>query len=895
MHEGGMPYQLTAKQLYTKYSVTEQGLSDQEAKQRLGHFGLNRLTPKQKLSPWRIYLSQFNNSLTIILLVAASLIFFIWYFGERTQEDLVEGILVIAIVFLITILGFIQEWKAEKAVEALKQLLAFNAKVLRGGRERQVDVSTLVPGDIVILEEGMKVPADIRLLEVSSLTVTEASLTGESVPANKRVEAMPNELQIADQVNMVFAGTVIAQGRAKGMVVETGDRTEIGKIAHFVAEAEEETTPIQQRLDRIGKMLGYIVLAIALLVFLFVMFYADDFRSFSLFQRIIHSFIAAVALAVAAIPEGLPAVVTISLALGTQRMLKRNALIRKLNSIETLGSTDIICADKTGTLTKGEMTVRRVYFDERCYSVTGTGYQTTGEVLFENKPINIEVLSPLLACGVQCNNADISNAKQIIGDPTEAALLVIAAKGNVSASGKRIHEIPFSSERKMMSVIIEDKSRRVMYTKGAPEILLNHCHKIIYGGKEVLLTKAHKDRILAETERMSQEALRTLGFAYKTVTRVTDNEGELVFIGLQGMIDPPRVEVKDLITQCSQAGIRVIMITGDHQATAAAVAQEIGIMGKVVSGSELDNIGVSSFNSIVKEVNVYARVNPTFKMRIVEALKKQGHIVAMTGDGVNDAPALTKADIGVAMGITGTDVAKEASDMVLLDDRFHTIVSAIEEGRGVFDNIRKFVTYLLSSNIAEVLIVAAAIFLFREVPLSATMLLWINVVTDGLPAVALSMDPAEKKILTYSPKKYQGEIVTRIMWAEMLLYGLLLTIGVIALYAQALPNGVEKARSVAFTAVVICELARLFQIRAYFGTKLLTNPWLYGAVGLSFVLQLLILSVPFFARMFGLVPLTPYDWVAISVLACTLGVVMRGITSLPGLRKHFHARLLVAR
>lgn len=866
------PATSTTDDILKHLQTSATGLTDAEAKKRLVQYGSNRLTEKKKISSLSIYLSQFKNSLILTLIAAAILVLFVWYFGEREQADLIEAGLILVIVVLITFLGFFQEFKAEKAVEALRKLLAFKAKVVRGGVEKEIDVALLVPGDRVILEEGEKVPADIRLTEVHSLGINEASLTGESTPVNKTSDALEGVLQIADQKNMVFSGTVVNQGRAIGFVVTTGDTTEIGKIATYVSEVEEEQTPIQKRLDSISKILGYTVLGVAVLVFLFVVFFASDFTHLSSLQRVIHSFIAAIALAVAAIPEGLPAVVTISLALGTQRMLKRKALVRKLNSIETLGSTDVICSDKTGTLTKGEMTVRELYYNRTSYELTGTGYDLAGDFMHDGAKTTAKDLELLLTAGFVCNNAQLE-AKGILGDPTEAALLVSAAKAALSPTFTRVEEIPFNSERKMMSVLVEDKGAFTVFSKGAAEIVLTHCDSILIAGRAEPLTAAYKKEILDQTLAMSQKALRTLGFAYKeTKTPEKDEkqmESGLTFIGLQGMIDPPRAEVKPLVTQCHDSGIRIIMITGDHAATAAAVAAEIGIPGKTVTGEELDALSDAEFANIVKEVNIYARVNPGFKMRIVEALKKHKHIVAVTGDGVNDAPALKKADIGIAMGITGTDVAKESSDMVLLDDRFPTIVSAIEEGRGVFDNIRKFVAYLLSCNIGEVFIVFFAVVLFQDFPLSATMLLWINVITDGLPAVALGMDPAEKNIMRYKPKKFQGDIITRQLWIEMLLFGVLLTAGVLGLYAANLHEGHEEARSAAFTALVVWELARVFHIRSRYNMAFFSNIWLIIAVLVSFGLQLVITYVPFLAKIFGIKGIDWHDWALIAI-GCVL-------------------------
>lgn len=875
-------YQLSEGELLKKLTSSRQGLSEEEAHSRINKFGLNQLTSKKNISALSIFFEQFKNTLTLILLGSAFLILFIYFFGEKDPSDLIESALIFAIILLMVFLGFIQEYKAEKAVESLKKLLAFKARVIRNGKENEIDVSSLVLGDIVVLEEGEKVPADIRVLESFSLQTNEASLTGESTPVSKFAQAILEDKQIADQKNMVFSGTAISTGRGLGIVIKTGNSTEIGKIAKDVAEIKDEKTPIQKRLDQIGKMLGYIILGICGLVFIFIVFFAQDFQTQPLLQRVIHSFIAAVALAVAAIPEGLPAVVTISLALGTQRMLKKNALVRKLNSVETLGSTDVICSDKTGTLTKGEMTVKEIYFNDKVYQVTGTGYSKLGNFTIDGKMINPQDLKVLLEIGLNCNNAKVDGDK-VLGDPTEGALIVSSFKAGMKNIYKRVYEIPFSSERKMMSVVCEVDDKFLIFTKGAPEILLRKCSKILKDGQQISI-QDEEQKILKQTHEMSARALRTLGFAYKTISKdeyqnflndTNSFEKNLVFVGLQGMIDPPREEVKDLISQCQNSGIRVIMITGDHVDTAKAVASEIGIGGESLSGEDLNNLSDEKFDDVVSKVNIYARVNPHFKLRIIDSLKKKGHIVAMTGDGVNDAPALKKADIGIAMGITGTDVTKEASDMVLLDDHFGTIVKAIEEGRSIFQNIRKFVNYLLACNIGEVLVVFLAVILFKELPLTATMLLWINVITDGLPAVALGLDPSEKGIMKYSPKVFQSEILSKKHWVEMVIFGVLLALGVLTIYFFNLPEGLTEAKGAAFSAIVIFELVFIYLIRSNYKLPLLSNKWLILSVVGSILLQILIIYVPALAILFEIKHIDIYDWLFIFIGSISIWLIFK--------------------
>ncbi len=876
---------LSKDQLFASLQTQETGLSQQEVTKRLHQYGENKLTQKSKISISSLLIGQFTNVLTLILIASAGLILLVYFFGEHDPSDLVEAGLIFAIVVMIAALGFTQEYKAERSIESLKKLLAHKTRIKRDGKEQEIDVNQLVPGDIVILEEGAKIPADIRLLSVANLRVQEASLTGESTPVRKIIDTLSEQLAISDQKNMVFSGTTIASGRATGVVITTGDTTEIGKIATLVAESKEDETPIQKRLNTIGKMLGYIIVGICIVVFIFIVFFAKDFASLPLLQRILHSFIAAVSLAVAAIPEGLPGVVTITLALGTQRMLAKNALVRKLNSIETLGSTDVICSDKTGTLTKGEMTVTEAWFQNNLYTVSGSGYEPTGQFFQNGKQTSPSELQVLLETGLLCNNAKLENGL-LLGDPTEGALLVSAQKAGVTAQENRVFEIPFSSERKKMSVVVKTGTDYFVYTKGAPEIILKNCKSIVTNGKNTSLDSNDQQHILETTQDMSSRALRVLGFAYKKISekeylQYKDNEKRieenLIFLGLQGMIDPPRKEVKNLIAESHASGIRVIMITGDHAATATAIAKEIGISGDVLTGEQLEKFSDAEFAKKVEHIGIYARVNPEHKMRIVDALKKNNHIVAMTGDGVNDAPALKRADIGIAMGKTGTDVAKEASDMVLLDDLFSTIITAIQEGRGIFQNIRKFVTYLLACNIGEVLIVFFAVIFFQDVPLTATMLLWINVVTDGLPAVALGLDPTEKHIMRYNPKMFQGEIIPKRIWFEIGSFGLLMTIAVLSLYVLNLPEGLLEAKGAAFMAIVLFELLNIFMIRSRFNAPVFTNKWLWITVLGTVILQLGIVYIPFVAFIFEVKHIDGIDWVVIGIFCILLWLAFQAV------------------
>jgi P-type Ca2+ transporter type 2C len=864
-------YSLPVNTVLSELKTSKDGITETEAASRIKIYGYNRLSEKKKTSAFTIYLNQFKNSLTIVLLAAVVLVFFVYFFGGREQSELIEAILILSIVLMITLLGFIQEYKAEKALESLKKLLSFKVTVRRNGEKKEIDVTYLVPGDIVILEEGLKIPADIRLLETVSLFVNESSLTGESTTVEKKIDAIHEEVQIADQKNMVFAGTAVSSGRGTGIVIRTGDATEIGKIAHLVATEVPDPTPLQMKLDVIGKLIGRIVIAISGIVFVFILFFAKEYSSLPLLQKIVQSFIAAVALAVAAIPEGLPAVVTISLAMGTQRMAKKNALVRKLNAVETLGSVDVICSDKTGTLTKNEMTVRQIFYNNTLYSVTGNGFETTGTFQSNGQSTDPKELTLILEAGMYANDATLTK-ESFLGDPTEVALLVSAAKAGITPQYERIAEVPFSSERKMMSVVLKKGDTYVVFTKGAPEMLINHCSYVSADPTPVKMEDSFRNTLSGRVEEMSAKALRVLGFSYKQLTAEEFEvqkhdpiklEEQQIFIGLQGMIDPAREEVKPLIEQCKKSGIRVIMITGDHEITAKAIAREIGIEGDAITGNELEKISDEDFVKQVEMISIYARINPSAKMRIVQALKKNNHIVAMTGDGVNDAPALKKADIGIAMGIAGTDVAKEASEIVLLDDKFSTIVGAIEEGRGIFENIRKFVQYLLSCNIGEVILIFAGILLFQDLILTATMLLWINVVTDGLPAIALGMDKADKNIITLSPRKFQTEIITKKVWTEMFIFAVILTVSILGIYYMNGTGNEIEAKGAAFIAIAFFELAYLFVIRRTYGAPFFSNKWLLMAIAATIVMQVAIVSLPFLAEIFEVRHIDGSDWLYI--------------------------------
>ncbi len=806
---------------------------------------------------------------------------------HEESEGAREALLIFAIVIAIALIGFFNEYKAEKTVEALKKLVGTKATVRRGGEDIEVDAADIVPGDVVLLSEGQKVPADVRLVQIRNLQINEASLTGESLPVTKNSNTIKGDVSLGDQKNMAFAGTFVTQGTAEGVVVETGQGTELGKIATLVNDVETEETPMQKKLDDLGKKLGILILAICAIVFVIVVLLVDEARDKDMLQRMIFAFTAAVALAVAAIPEGLAFVVRISLALGARRMATKNALVRKLSAVEALGSTDVICSDKTGTLTKGEMTVREIVVGSKAMSVTGTGYGLSGEFQVGGKSASLSAgHKQLLLIGALCNNARIKDA-MILGDPTEGSLLVAAGKAGMQYEElqkqyERINEVPFTSDRKFMSTVHRQGRGYIVAAKGSLEATLERCTMILDDkGKAIRLTDNAKQDIMAKNKEMASKALRVLAFAqseHKTEPKTEkDIERNLTFVGLQAMMDPPREEVIEVIHRVQvEAGMRVIMITGDYIETAKAVAAEIGIEGDAISGVELEALSQSEFEQRVENISVYARVNPEHKIRIVKALKKHGHQVAMTGDGVNDAPAIKAADIGIAMGINGTDAAKEAADLILLDDQFLTIINAIEEGRGIFDNVRKFVNFLISCNIAEVLAILFGIIFFNNLLLTAAQLLFINIVTDGLPAVALGSDPTRADALQAKPSRFQEAILTKRVWTEIFVFGFLMTGALLVQYwYNRTHEGNLAAVSAAFTSMVVYELVRLIDIRTDYKIKWFSNPMLSVSMAISFALQFAVLYIPALAKYFEVGPLSAHDWVFMVTGSVALFVIMK--------------------
>jgi P-type Ca2+ transporter type 2C len=879
-------YNLTTQEVVAQLGADPvHGLGRQEVLNRRAQYGHNALPAGPKFSVSKLLLRQFKDALILILLVAATVSLCV-ALAEEPGHVPTEALLIYGIVIAIAGVGFANEYKAEQTVQALRGLIAQTCRVRRDGHEQEIDTADLVPGDIVLLDEGKKIPADMRILQANHLQVNEASLTGESAPEHKQAFPLKGDLALADQTNMLFSGTLVTTGSAEAIVVAIGSLTEIGAIARLVNEIEDDETPMQRKLNQLGKRLGLIILAICALVFVVIFFFDHEHDRATFTQRLIFAFTAAVALAVAAIPEGLAFVVRISLALGARRMAAKKALVRRLSAVESLGSTDIICTDKTGTLTKGEMTVRLLYADGRLYELSGIGYEATGELTQDNKRVAAtDDIEQLCEIGMLCNNARL-NATQVLGDPTEAALLVSAAKLGLAhaealAQHERVAEIPFSSDRKMMSTTHRSVKGFVTAAKGATSVLLQHCTHELRRGKAIPLTQQRKDEIERETLVMASHALRVLAFAYRSdATQPTEAAMEqgLIFVGLQAMMDPPRVEVKEVIDRVqTQAGMRVIMITGDGIETAKAVAREVGIKGEAMTGLELDALTDDQLQQRIETVGIYARVSPTHKIRIVQALKLHGHQVAMTGDGVNDAPALKAADIGVAMGISGTDAAKEAADIILLDDQFLTIIKAVEEGRGIFDNVRKFVTFLLSCNIGEVITVLLGVLIHQNLVLTAAQLLFINIITDGLPAVALGSDPASDKVMQFKPRHYQQAIINRRVWLEIFIFGGMMA-AVLLLHYSLIVNtaGAMAASSVVFLAMVVYEFARLLDIRSDFHMKWFSNKLLTISLVASLVIQIIILYVPPLAAIFTVSGVGVSDW-AIIIVA---GVALLGIMKL---------------
>ncbi|AKG38093.1 hypothetical protein MA03_00625 [Infirmifilum uzonense] len=843
-------HSMPVEEVFKMLDTSPSGLSQEEARRRLEVYGYNRLEEEKKVSPLKLFIEQFKNPLTALLLFATILSLLI---GET-----LDAVVIIVLVLAGALLGFYQEYRAERALEALKKMSSPQATVIRDGVIKVVSSEEVVPGDIIVLSAGDKIAADARLIETVDLRVDEAILTGESAPVDKETGILEVDTPLAERTNMVFAGTAVVYGKGKGVVVATGTNTELGKIAESLQEVKTEKTPLEKQLDMLGKVLLILMVIVATIVSLVGMFYWK--------MRLIDLILWAVSLAVAAVPEALPVIVTGSLAIGVYKMAKRKAIVRKLPAVETLGSTTYICSDKTGTMTKGEMTVVKAWIFDQEIEVTGTGYQPVGKLLSNKEPVNIsenKALELLLLNAFNNNDAQLvqEDSKWTLrGDTTEGALKVFALKAGINQSLERIGEIPFSSERKRMSTLHPWREFNVMFVKGATEIILQLSSKIMLpSGKLFDINEDIRERIMKVNDDFARQGLRNIAFAVKffpsekNVIKEED-EGDLIFLGIAALIDPPRPEVYPALETCRRAGIKVAMITGDHKLTAVTVAKQLGLLDEgdvVITGTELEKLNDNDLENMVEKIRVFARVSPEHKLRIVRALKKKNHVVAMTGDGVNDAPALKAADVGIAMGITGSEVAKEAAAMVLADDNFATIVEAIKLGREIFENIRKYLIYLLSANIAELLTPLFATFLGLPIPFTATQLLWINLITDGAPAIALSLEPGEPDLLERKPRKPNSPIFTREEIIGFLVTTpLILTISLTLLFKNLIDLGIPEveARTTLFTTMILTELLLAYLLRSLrrpiYELSPLRNKTLILVLILSFVIQLGMLSIP---------------------------------------------------
>ena len=940
------------------------GLSQAEAERRLAQYGPNELASAPPVPKWKKFLAQFKDPLVYLLLAATGISLIAWFIEKANAAPGAEGgeilpfdaIVIVLILIVNAVLGYIQESKAEEAVEALSQMTAPQTNVLRDGKIARINTVDVVPGDMVVLGEGDSIPADGRLLAAASLRVAEASLTGESVPVGKNVDTLAEAKALGDRANMVFNGTSVTQGTGRAIVTSTGMRTQVGKIADLLQATDDDDSPLQKEMNYVSKILGIAVCIIAAVV-LVALALTEGFNDI---HDVIDSLLLSVSLAVAAVPEGLAAILTVVLALGVRRMAEHHAIVKKLHSVETLGSASVICSDKTGTLTRNEMTVERVVTPSGEVQLTGTGYAPEGRMIAIPDAGLMPTPSPaqdaaqleavaVLAVGALANdgelreNVDAGEASaasattwEAVGDPTEVSLIVAARKVKADrkyANYTRVGEIPFTSDRKRMAVVAQDNAdagRLTVFAKGAPDVLLGYCSRIAVNGAVRPMTQGDRQQILAAVERLSAEAYRTLGQAYRPlgtasladvpgvrinaaghVADIADQsdvlESDLIWVGMVGIIDPPRTEVRDSVAEAHRAGIRTVMITGDHPLTAARIASDLGIIetdrngsaagaddlsGKVLTGVQLDELpDERAFDNATREISVYARVAPEHKLKIVESLQRQGNIVAMTGDGVNDAPAVKTADIGVAMGITGTEVTKQSAKMILADDNFSTIVEAVREGRGIFDNIRKFLRYLLSSNVGEVFTVFGGVMLAGflgitqpgsqgvTVPLLATQLLWINLLTDAAPALAMGVDPSTDDVMARKPRKLTDRVIDGQMWGDIIFIGIIMAAVTLIGMDMHLAGGLftdrsvdaighdaqmTEARTMGFTILVFAQMLNALCSRSHDQSVfvgLFANKWLWGAIALSALLQVVVIYVPFLNTAFGTMPLSAGAWV----------------------------------
>ncbi len=905
-------------EVWKKLSSSPDGLSEEDYNKKVLKYGLNELKKVKTTTLLGLFIEQFNDFLVIILLFSVAI--------SALLGEWIDAIAILFIVIMNAILGFVQEFRAEKAIEALEAMTAPHALVYRNGILQKVPAKELVPGDVIELASGDSIPADARIFWCFSCRLNEASLTGESLPVEKyATEALPIDTPLADRKNMVFQGTTTVYGRAKAVIADTGLNTEMGRIATMIAETRSTETPLTTQLNEFGKKVGIGILLICFIVFLvgsYVGLNAVDFNWDEFPNIAVTMFIVGVSLAVAAIPEGLPAVVTLALAIGVQRMAKRRAVVRKLKAVETLGSTTVICSDKTGTLTTNEMTVKRILLPQRSLMVSGEGYKPVGDIL-ENETVvqtkDDPALELLIRIGILNNSAHLVEKNgnySIIGDPTEGALIVLGEKVELKPEWIKIYEIPFDSDRKMMTVICkrEDGSKIACF-KGAPDILLSRSIHILEGKTSKSLTEEDKRSLSANSEELAKKAFRMIALGYrevdneilKAVKGVKDPtkilETNITYVGEVGLLDPPRPESAESVAICRKAGIKTVMITGDHQVTAEAIAQEVGIITEgenagILTGRDLDQMSDEELNDSVMETGIYARVSPKHKMRIVTALQENNQVVAMTGDGVNDAPALKKADIGVAMGIMGTDVAREAAAMILTDDNFATITAAVEEGRGIYDNMKKFIGYLLGCNAGEVMTVFFGILLIAFlsggeaassanghaetiIPLLAVQILYMNLVTDGLPALALGVDPPEPNLMDRKPRDPGEGFLSRNMYANILLAGIVIAAGTLWLFFWELgwddhtlwQDRLPRAQTIAFCVIIMFQkfmaLSSRSETESSFTMKE-QNLWLWGAIFLTIFLQFVVVYVPVFQEILHTVSLTVMDWIVIFTVASTV-------------------------
>lgn len=871
-------YQIDEKEVLKTLETSEKGLSDSEAGIRIKKYGLNKLPDEKAVSKFKIIIHQFTSPLIYILIVASVVTTFL---GEYIDTGVI-----VAVLILNAIIGYFQEYKAETSVRTLKSMVVPRSKVMRGGKEKEIPSEELVPGDIVLLASGMRVPADLRLLKTIELRIEEAALTGESIPVEKKSQSIPEEnLTPGDQANMAFMGTVVVSGRGKGIVVETGSKTVLGQIAREVKELSVTQTPLQQKITKFAHFIGFLVLGSAL---------AISILGFSLGIGIAEIFKIAVAASVAAIPEGLPIVVTITMAIGISRMAKRNAIIRKLPAVETLGSTTVIFSDKTGTLTKNEMTVKAIYDGKHSYEVTGIGYEPRGKILHDWEScdeVTLEKICGVLRIGMLCNESNIVEENgefRVDGDPTEGALIISAMKAGLNLEEERnrypqLSILPFESDQGFMASLHYNNGKKFIFVKGAPEKVVEMCSQSSSDDS------FDKKKVLKTAEHFAEDGLRVLAMAYKEapdkLVELThrDVEGNLTFVGMQGMIDPPRPEAIEAVKGCREAGIRVAMITGDHVVTAKAIGKMMGITradSKVLTGKELETMSDKDLFEKVKEVSIYARVSPQHKLRIVQQTMKHGEVVAVTGDGVNDAPALKAAHIGVAMGKTGTDVAREAADMVITDDNFASIFHAVEEGRVVFDNIRKVTLFLIPTGFAAIVSILIAMVLDIPIPYVAAQLLWINLVTNGLQDVAMAFEPGEKDVIKRKPRSLKEGIMSRLMYERSILVGLIISAGVIFNFIQALEDGVslERARTIAVTTMVLFQFFQAWnsrsELQSIFRINPLSNPFLFYSMVAAFLAQIAVVYVPALQWVFRTEALNGMEWVKIMLVAITVVVAV---------------------